>query len=59
MQNYPNALLDDENNGAKNAWEFYFRQTCEESFEEVYQSKNVILGGVFRRGFIRMTVWNF
>jgi len=43
MQNYPNALLDEKQFGIQNAWEYYFKQPCEYSLEEVYQSKNVIL----------------
>lgn len=43
MQNYPNAFLEENEVGSRNAWEFYFRQPCDYSLEEVYQSKNVIL----------------
>lgn len=31
--------------GTKNAWEYYFNQPTDIKLEEVYQSKNVILGG--------------
>ncbi|MCI8984419.1 MAG: hypothetical protein HFI60_00500 [Lachnospiraceae bacterium] len=43
MQNYPNALLDEDDRGRQNAWEYYFKQPCEYSLDEIYQSKNVIL----------------
>lgn len=47
MQNYPNALLEEYEVGAKNAWEFYFKQPCNYCLEEVYNSKNVILSSGF------------
>ena len=47
MQNYPNALLDEDEVGVKNAWEFYFKQPCGYCLEEVYSSKNVILSSGF------------
>lgn len=45
MQNYPNAYLEPEEAGSKNAWDFYFKQPFGEqySLEEVYSSQNVIL----------------
>lgn len=43
MKNYPNALLDDKEVGEKNSWDYYFKQPCSYTLEEVYQSKNVIL----------------
>ena len=43
MKNYQNALLDEKKIGIYNAWEYYFKQPCICSLDEVYQSKNVIL----------------
>lgn len=39
---YARSLQDEERKGLDNAWNYYFKQ--EISLEEVYQSKNVILG---------------
>lgn len=44
MQNYKNQYLDDADLGKKNAWENYFTPYTDVSIEEVFQSKNVILG---------------
>lgn len=39
------GLQDDENRGKENAWNYYFEDLVPEfSLEDVYQSKNVILG---------------
>lgn len=39
------GIQDEENKGKENAWEYYFEQPDSRySLEEVYQSKNVILG---------------
>lgn len=42
---YPNDyLLEDSQVGKVNGWEFFFLQPTEVSLEEVYESKNVIMG---------------
>lgn len=45
MQTYANALLEPDEVGIKNAWDYYFKQPLDDkySLEEIYQSKNVIL----------------
>lgn len=43
MQNYRNTYLEDERIGKENAWEFFFKQPCGYSLEDVKNAKNVIL----------------
>lgn len=44
MQNFQNQYLEKCKVGKENAWEYYFESLSEYSLEEVYRSKNVILG---------------
>ncbi len=45
MNYFLEGLQDDENRGKQNAWNYYFEDLVPEfPLEEVYQSKNVILG---------------
>lgn len=43
MQNNPNTYLEEEQVGKKNAWEFYFKQPCGYSLNDIKKSKNIIL----------------
>ena len=45
VQYYPlEGLIDDDKIGHENAWEYFFEQVCYYSLDEVYQSRNVIMG---------------
>lgn len=45
MQHYPNEVIaDDRYVGKRNMWEYFFRQTYDYTLEEIYKSKNVIMG---------------
>lgn len=44
MQNNENTYLDKELVGKKNTWEYYFKQPCGYSLQDIRQCKNVILG---------------
>lgn len=44
MKNYASQYLEEDKKGIENAWEYYYEPLSEYSLEEVYQSKNVILG---------------
>lgn len=44
MQNNENTYLDKDLIGKKNAWEYYFKQPCGYSLQDIRQCKNVILG---------------
>lgn len=46
MQNYPNMYLSKEHLYKENAWEYFFKQVSDYSLDEVYSSKNVVLGDV-------------
>ncbi len=45
LKYYPNDyIMEDENVGKINCWELYFKQATDISIDEVYHSKNVIMG---------------
>ena len=44
MQNYANQYIEIDKFGKENAWEYYYEQMSEYSLDEVYSSKNVVLG---------------
>lgn len=44
MKNYPNQYLAIDDVGKINSWEYYYEQLSDYSLDEVYQSRNVILG---------------
>lgn len=44
MQSYKNQYLEEDKIGVENAWEYYFLPLSTYSLEEVYESKNVLLG---------------
>lgn len=44
MKNNANTYLEEEQIGKVNAWEFYFKQPCAYSLEDIARSKNIILG---------------
>ena len=44
MKNYPNQYLEDNKIGIENSWEYYYEPLSDYSLDEVYASKNVILG---------------
>lgn len=44
LQSYKNQYLESDKIGKENAWEYYFEQLSSYSLQEVYNSKNVILG---------------
>jgi hypothetical protein len=47
MKNYKTYYNEIESiNGSKNAWEYYFEQPSSYTLEQVYKSKNVILGTI-------------
>ena len=46
MMNYTNTMLLPEQVGKVNAWENYFVQPMQYTMEDVYISRNVILGGI-------------
>lgn len=43
MKSMRNTYLEDEQVGKTNAWEFYFKQPCGYSLEDINRSKNIIL----------------
>jgi len=44
MQNFKSQYLDDDKIGVDNAWEYYFKPLSEYMTEDVYASRNVVLG---------------
>lgn len=44
MQNYWNQYIEEDKLGLENVWEYYYEPLSDYSLEEVYRSKNVILG---------------
>lgn len=44
MQSFWNQYLDEDKIGVENVWEYYYQPLSEYSLEEVYESRNVILG---------------
>lgn len=44
MQSYPSQYLEAQQIGKINAWEYYYEPMSPYTLEEVYQSKNVIMG---------------
>lgn len=44
MKNFPNQYLEEKMVGVENAWDYYFKPLSKHSLEEVYDSKNVVLG---------------
>ncbi len=44
MMHYRNQYLEEDKIGQENSWEYYFEPLSDISLEEVYESKNVILG---------------
>lgn len=51
LQNFPNSFYSGDKLGMDNAWEHFFEQPAGYTLEEVYRSKNVILGsGEFPEG---------
>lgn len=42
MQSFPNAYLEADEVGRKNAWEDYFQQPCGYGLEDISRSKNII-----------------
>lgn len=44
MRSFPSQYLEDSLIGTVNAWEYYYEPLSEYSLDEVYSSKNVILG---------------
>ncbi len=44
MMNYRNQYLEDDKFGLENSWEYYFEPLSDIPLEEVYDSRNVILG---------------
>ncbi len=44
MQSYPSQYMEQENIGKENAWEYFFKPVSEYTIDEVYQSKQVVLG---------------
>lgn len=45
MQNGRNTYLDDDKVGKENSWEYFFKQPCGYSLEDIKKAKNVILSG--------------
>lgn len=44
MQTSENIYLSEEEIGKRNAWEYYFKQPCGYSLEDISRAKNVIIG---------------
>lgn len=46
MQNYYNTYITQENIGKTNSWEYYFKQPCGYSMDDISHSKNIILSSL-------------
>lgn len=47
MKTYPSPFVEENEIGRINAWEFYFKQPCGYTLEDIQKSKNVILSYMY------------